>query len=81
MTTQLYIYGCSTCGVNSVYVQRLKTHCLHADINLEIKNTKYDQVALEQHAAYLNISGINTDSYPPIVVANGVVSLLSEYQA
>jgi hypothetical protein len=54
---------------------------LHAGIDLEIKNTKYDQVALEQHAAYLNSIGVSTDSYPPIVVGDWAVSLLSEYQA
>ncbi len=75
----IYIYGCNTCGINGVYANKIKKY---ADINgreLEIKNSKYDKIAREEHANHLSIAGFDKDTYQPIVVDGSKVVRLREW--
>lgn len=80
MTIQLYIYGCQTCGVNATYVRRLKALYNKGDIELDVKNSKYDTDALVQHTDFLKSTGMDVDTYPPIVVHDGEVTPLREWR-
>lgn len=74
----LYIYGCQRCGVNKVYVRRLKARSQSEGITLEVKNSKYDQAARDEHAQYLMDQNIEVDNYPALVVDGSTVSLLRD---
>lgn len=65
----VYVYGCTTCGVNSVLIRRLRK--LNDDV--QVINTKYDEEARKEHIAYLQEAGFDMDSMKPIIVENGKV--------
>lgn len=59
---EVFIYGCTTCGVNSLYLGRLKK--AH-----QVKmNNSLHQPAREKHVEYLKQAGMETQSYPAIIV-------------
>lgn len=71
----IYIYGCSTCGVNAQYIRKVKAHS-----EVEVINTKYDKVARQEHANYLRLMGLDLSTYSPIVVDGDKVTLLRLWQ-
>lgn len=75
----IHINGCSGCGVNSIYVRRVKAYALRVDKPIIIINTKYDSLGREQHANLLIAAGLGCDQYEPIVVEAGVVTRLREW--
>jgi len=61
---EVYISGCSTCGINALLLNRLwRTH------DVTLVDSRKD-AALEQHAAYLTQAGMPVTSYKPIIVVN-----------
>jgi len=63
---EVFIYGCTTCGVNALHLKRLqKVTGEGAVYNSTRKNN------LERHIKFLNQAGIETDNYPAIIVVNG----------
>jgi len=61
---EVYISGCSTCGINALLLNRLRrTH------DVTLVDSRKD-AALEQHADYLTQAGMPVTSYKPIIVVN-----------
>jgi len=68
METEIFINGCSTCGLNAAYIARVKAH----RDNVTVYNTRYDGAAqLERHTAFLKHAGMGIDTYHAIVVEDG----------
>lgn len=65
MKIDVYIYGCTTCGTNSIIINKLKRE--YPDM------TVYNSAAEEnrkRHVDFLRQSGIETQAYPAIIVIN-----------
>lgn len=71
---EIYIHGCSSCGVMAHYVRRI----LRERPDAVIKNSRYDETARLEHAGYVQQLGITWD-YSPVVVENGTVTKLAEW--
>jgi len=71
METEIFVSGCTTCGLNAAYIARVKAN----RENVTVFNTKYDGAPqLQRHLDYLISAGMSTDQYHPIVVeGNGKV--------
>jgi hypothetical protein len=63
---EVYIYGCTTCGVNALLLGRVKKQ--HGDVTV-LNSAQIDN--RRKHTAYLVDAGIETKNYPPIIVING----------
>ena len=74
MSTNIYIYGCS-CGIKANQVAKVKKFYPNA----KVYNTKYSLDKRSEQIGYLNDSGIGTNQYHPIVVEDGDVTLLSQW--
>ncbi len=70
---KIYKYGCATCGVDGVYVRRVKAYAKQHQEIVEIVNSKYDELGRTEHAEYLKSKGLDSDAYHSIVVYNGEV--------
>lgn len=62
---EVFIFGCTSCGVNSIHLSRLKkAHQFKM-------NNSLHQPARENHIKYLKKAGMELQSYPAIIVING----------
>lgn len=62
---EVYIYGCTTCGVNALLLSRVKK--AHGEV------TVYNSVQQDnrnRHVGFLERAGIETANFPPIIVVN-----------
>lgn len=75
----LYIFGCASCGINGIYVKKLIRYTTQNNIELEIKNSKYDKQAREEHAIKLKEAGLDADTYQAIVVDGDKITRLREW--
>lgn len=75
----MYIYGCATCGRTGRHVRRAMTYCRNNELDLEIKYSKDNDENREEHATHLIQGGIQGDGYAAIVVQDGKVTRLSEW--
>lgn len=73
---RVYIYGCN-CGTTGQATRKLKAYAKENELNLEMRNSKYDLEARQEHINYLKNLGEPLDGYPPVVAYNGVMLLLS----
>lgn len=72
----IYIHGCS-CGVNNVYVQRVKKHLP----NTPVYNTKVDVQALINQLEYQDHAGMGKSPLSIVVEGDGeVVTPLKEWK-
>lgn len=76
MTATIYAYGCTTCGVTGVLVQRAQ----RAYPQASLVNSQYDGDARIEHAAYLKQLNAPTDNYLPVLVIDGEAQLLSTWK-
>lgn len=79
MATEIFISGCTTCGMNAALVAKVK----RSSDDVVVYNTKYDGAfQLDRHIAYLVKAGMKVDSYHSIVVENNGerISLLKEWK-
>lgn len=78
MSTKIYIYGCSGCGVSANYVMRVKSNAK----DVQVFNTKRDEAKLAEHISYLKRAGMDLSSYQSIVVENNgeQITLLTEWR-
>lgn len=61
---EVFVFGCTTCGSNSLYINRLiKKHGEVTSYNTAKGNR-------DRHLAYLERAGIETKDYPAIIVVN-----------
>lgn len=75
----IYIYGCATCGRTGRHVRRAMKYCHDNQIDLEIKYSSHDEENRSEHGSYLIEAKIKADGYPAIVVHEGKVAKLSEW--
>ena len=75
----IYLNGCSTCGVNSVFVRRVQSYGRRNSIDVDVKNSRYDEGVRAEHVKALLYSGLPTGEYAPIVVEDGLVTKLREW--
>jgi hypothetical protein len=68
MMITIYLYGCSTCGVNAVYVRRVKAYAQEHNQTVEVRNSKYDVDARQIHVEYLESMFGRVSDYIPIVI-------------
>lgn len=73
---EVYIYGCQ-CGVNGALIRKLKRYAKENNLEVKVHATKYDKNLLDLHVQYL--SEQPTDSYTPIVVYDGTVTRLDQW--
>lgn len=79
MQTEVFISGCTTCGMNAVLIARVKKHRPDATVY----NTKYDGSSQQnRHIRFLQNAGISLDAYHSIVVENDGerITLLKEWK-
>jgi len=78
MTTEIYIYGCTSCGVNAAYIRRV----LSSVKDIKVYNTKSNKLKLQDHIEYLKSSGISVNEYHSIVVEGRgeIITLLKEWR-
>lgn len=77
MQIEVFIYGCTKCGINGLHLARLKKVW-------EVKmNNSLHQPARDMHVEYLKRAGIEVQSYPPIIVIDGGkrIMRLSEWKS
>ncbi len=68
---EVFLYGCSTCGVNALSVARLRKS--HPNI---VVNNSIHENHRSRHAAYLERAGIEINRYPAIIVVNDGARIL-----
>lgn len=76
----IYLHGCS-CGPIAGQLRMVKSYGRDNGLSVDIINTKYDKEAFRSHTNYLVENNLIEDSYPAIVVHNGNVLLLSQWQS
>lgn len=65
MKVDVYLYGCTTCGINGLYLARLKK-------TYEVKmHNSLHQPARDEHIELLKRAGIELQSYPALIVVDG----------
>jgi len=62
---EVFIYGCTSCGVNALHLKRLQK--VHGESTV-YNSTRKDN--FEKHKAYLERAGIQDKNYPAIIVVN-----------
>lgn len=73
----IYINGCSSCGINSRFVQKVKDYAARISETVDVVNTRYNKEAAAKHLQLQKTFGLGVDDYVPIVVeGNGVTRLL-----
>lgn len=75
----VYLHGCQDCGIDSVLLRKVKRYARENDIDLEIKNSKYNEANRIDHAANLGMAGLSTQSYQAIVIEDGKITRLREW--
>lgn len=75
-TIFIYIYGCSTCGINSILIRKVKKYALENNRDFVVKNTKYSKSDRDVHADYLSSLNLDTANYHAIVVDGDNITLL-----
>jgi hypothetical protein len=73
---KVYVYGCSSCGINAVWVRKVQAYGLKKGIEVLIINSKYNEQARQDHAYHLTNAGLSVDNYLPIVVEGDTVKEL-----
>lgn len=63
---EVFIYGCTTCGTNALTISRIQK--MHGKVTIYNSVQKDNR---EKHVEYLKSAGMETNSYPPIIVLNG----------
>lgn len=74
----IYISGCLTCGRNGRQINRVMKYAREAGLDVEIKVSENTENRAE-HVQYLEQAGLPKDSYTAIVVENGKVTRLREW--
>ena len=69
---EVFLYGCSTCGINSLMIARLKK--VYPDV---IVNNSVHLDNRRRHTSYLEHAGMDSKSFPPIIVINEGEAILS----
>lgn len=78
MATEIFVHGCTTCGMNLSLIQRVKKHQ-----KASIHNTKYaGPEQLARHIEFLKQAGMTVDAYHSIVVEDEGkrITLLKEWK-
>lgn len=76
---EILIYGCNSCGLTGMMVQKVKRYHPEA----KVIDTRKDDAMLGRHVFLLKQSGIDMSEYTAIVVeSNGeVITRLSDWRA
>lgn len=74
----VYISGCLTCGRNGRQINRVMKYAREHSLDVEIKVSENAENRSE-HVQYLEQAGLPKDSYTAIVVENGKVTRLREW--
>lgn len=75
----IYAYGCLTCGKIGKLIRRASRYFQEQGIELEVRNTRYNDEYLKEQIAYLKKADLTLGLYPAIIVEEGKVSRLSEW--
>ena len=75
----IFVYGCSSCGVNAEHVRRVKRYAIANGFEVEIKNTRYNKEAAQDHLRFLFEELDIKGNYAPIVYHDGKVTLLKDF--
>lgn len=75
----VYVHGCTSCGRNGRQIQRLMTYCRENALDLEIKHSDGNAENAQEHFEWLYKAGLPSSSYTAIVVDNGKVTRLREW--
>ena len=75
----VYINGCSTCGVNSVFVRQVEKYAKEVGETFILKNSKYVTYYAEEHLGYLKKAGLELSTYIPIVVTDDSIRKLRSW--
>jgi len=62
---EVFIYGCTSCGVNALHLKRLQK--VHGE-GVVYNSTR--KANLEKHEKYLERAGIEDKNHPAIIVVN-----------
>lgn len=78
MSVEIFVNGCTSCGMNAALIARVK----HSIPDVKVINTKYDYSYQELHMGYVIRAGMSTGTYHSIVVENEGerISLLKEWK-
>lgn len=77
MNIKVFVNSCTTCGVNAIYIARLKNK--HPDA--EIINSRADKSRYEEHLHYISRAGMDGLPHPIVVEGGGeVITLLKEWK-
>lgn len=77
---KVYKHGCLTCGIDGIYIRRIKAYGVEKSIPVELLNSRYDEFARAEHAAILEAAGLDLSNYAPIVVQDGSVKELRKWK-
>lgn len=70
---RVYVHECWTCGKVRTQISRLR-----AKGRVEVIDTRLSKELAEEHLQVLKNAGMDTGSYQPVVVYDGVTKLLRE---
>lgn len=68
----VYYYGCR-CGKVGTYIRKLQRYCAENNINLELKNSKYDKDVLEEHLECIKFLKLKGDKYTPLLKWDNII--------
>jgi hypothetical protein len=74
------IYGCHTCGVSGLYVNKVKKYAQINGRSLEIKDSKHDKSIREEHTIKLKEAGLDPDNYQALVIDGNNIVRLREWK-
>lgn len=76
----IYVYGCQTCGIKAQYIRKVQSYGLQNKVHVRVLNSKYDRLARQDHAHYLDQANLSLTDYQPIVVQDNEVRRLLGWQ-
>lgn len=75
----IFVYGCTTCGLNSALIRKAQKYATKNNIECEIRNSKYSEEDRIEHSINLRLAGLDADTYQPIVRHNDQVVRLRDF--
>lgn len=76
---EIFLASCIGCGVNGVYIRKVKRYAHKHYLNLTVYDSRYDDGYRKKHLKLLADNGFPIDVLTPIVFYNGKITRLREW--